>query len=297
MSDWRTRLQPVLAEEESAVRGLIAEENADAREAVDVEGDEWVRRRLPVRRVEARSAVRMRMAGVTSESEVAADEDVVAEPGWWEGIPAVRQLLLDGLDLGSATVLLGENGSGKSTIVEAIAMAYGLAAEGGSTGSQHRTRATESGLSEQLALVRNGLGGRAGYFLRAETMHSFFSYLEANPTNGPEPRFHELSHGESFVALVEDKFTAKRPGLYVLDEPESALSFENQLRLMRHLQTLMATGRHQILLATHSPILAALPGASILQLDHRGFREVEHDDATLVRQWRDFMLDPARFLD
>lgn len=220
------------------------------------------------------------------------------EPAWWEGIPAVRQVLLDGLDLGPATILLGENGSGKSTLVEGIAMAYGLAPEGGSAGSRHRTRQTESGLDAQLEFIRNGLGARGGYFLRAETMHAFFSYLEDHPGHDPEePLFHQLSHGESFVALVEVKFKARYGGLYVLDEPESALSFENQLRLLRHLTRLMETGRHQILMATHSPILAALPGAVILELDEHGLREVDHDDARLVREWREFMNDPARFLD
>lgn len=224
-------------------------------------------------------------------------DDGAGEPAWWEGIPAVRQVLLDGLDLGPATILLGENGSGKSTLVEGTAMAYGLAPEGGSAYSRHRTRRTESGLDAQLEFIRNGLGARGGYFLRAETMHAFFSYLEDHPGNDPEePLFHQLSHGESFVALVEVKFKPRYGGLYVLDEPESALSFENQLRLLRHLTRLMETGRHQILMATHSPILAALPGAVILELDERGLREVEHDDARLVREWRDFMNDPARFL-
>lgn len=228
------------------------------------------------------------------------ESEAPLEPGyhWWEGIPAVRQFLLEGFTPGPATVLLGENGSGKSTLAEGIAMAYGLAPEGGSTGSRHRTRNTEAGLGDQLHIVRNAGAGKGGYFLRAETMHSFFSYLEDNPGNDPEePLFHQLSHGESFVALVELRFKPKRPGLYVLDEPESALSFDNQLRLLRHLTALMGTGRHQILLATHSPILAALPGATIIELDDRGLREVDHDDAGLVRQWRHFMNDPASFLE
>lgn len=218
--------------------------------------------------------------------------------GWWEGIPAVRQLLADGLDLGEATVFVGENGSGKSTLVEGLAMAYGLAPEGGSTGSRHRTHASEAGLGEQLAVIRNAGASKFGYFLRAETMHAFFTYLEENPGNDlHEPLFHQLSHGESFVALVEVKMKPKWPGLLVLDEPESALSFENQLVLLRHLQGLMSTGRHQIVMATHSPILAALPGATLYEVDERGFHEADHDDATLVRKWRHFMNDPSAFLD
>src|SRR4051812_10885927 len=97
---------------------------------------------------------------------------------WPHTIPAVRQLLTDGLDLGpGVTFLVGENGAGKSTLVEAIAVAYGLPPEGGSTGARLTTRATESSLSDDLVLSR-GLGGkRAGYFLRAETMHGFYTYL------------------------------------------------------------------------------------------------------------------------
>lgn len=234
------------------------------------------------------------------EEQVDEGDPATLENAWWEGIPAVRQLLLDGLDLGAATVFVGENGSGKSTIVEGLAMAYGMAAEGGSTGSAHRTHASESGLSEQLALTRGASGGRSGYFLRAETMHGFFTYLKENPrlpSQGPDYAFHEMSHGESFVTLVEDRFALRRPGLYILDEPESALSFDNQLRLVRHLRALMATGRHQVVMATHSPILAALPGATLYEVDARGFHEVDHDDATLVRNWRHFMNDPSAYLD
>ena len=235
-----------------------------------------------------------------TDAEATTDEADLAltEPGWWEGLPAVRQLLLDGLNLGAGTVFIGENGSGKSTLIEGLAMAYGLAPEGGSTGSQHRTRPSESGLGHQLRYTRNARGGRSGYFLRAETMHSFFTYLEENPSFHPdEPAFHELSHGESFMALVELRMPHRRPGVYFLDEPESALSFDNQIRLVHHLHSLMRTGQHQVIMATHSPILAALPDADLYQVDaERGFYLVDHDDAPLVRKWREFMNAPAKFL-
>jgi hypothetical protein len=97
---------------------------------------------------------------------------------WPAVLPPVAQVLDQGLDLTSATILVGENGSGKSTLVEAIALAYGLSPEGGSTGARHATRATESVLADHLQLVRNAGTTRRGYFLRAETMHGFFTYLE-----------------------------------------------------------------------------------------------------------------------
>lgn len=143
----------------------------------------------------------------------------------------VAQVLDHGLDLTSATIFVGENGSGKSTIVEAIALAYGLSPEGGSTGARHSTRATESVLADHLQLVRNAGATRRGYFLRAETMHGFFTYLEKNPsTSGRDISFHDMSHGESFLELAVNRFQGR--GLWVLDEPESALSFAGCLSLL-----------------------------------------------------------------
>lgn len=164
---------------------------------------------------------------------------------WPATLAPVATILDRGLDLGMATVLVGENGSGKSTIIEAIALAYGLSPEGGSTGAQHRTRSTESVLADHLKVVRNAGATRRGYFLRAETMHSFFSYLESNPSTGgrPDPPFHEMSHGESFLELVGDRF--RGAGLWLLDEPESALSFSGCLALLSVLKGIVAAGDSQ----------------------------------------------------
>src|SRR4051794_13014968 len=135
---------------------------------------------------------------------VAAAEGIRPSGRWPHTIPAVRQLLTDGLDLSpGVTFLVGENGTGKSTLVEAIAVAFGLSPEGGSTGARLSTRATESPLAADLLLSRGAGAKRAGFFLRAETMHGFYTYLEQNP--GPranEPVFHEMSHGESFLSLI-----------------------------------------------------------------------------------------------
>ncbi len=110
--------------------------------------------------------------------------------------PAVAQVLREGLDLGpGVTFLVGENGSGKSTLVEGIAIAYGLSPEGGSRQAQHRTRPTESPLSDWLRLQRGVGAHRWGFFLRAETMHSFYTYLEENPSLRGDVPFHEMSHG------------------------------------------------------------------------------------------------------
>lgn len=213
---------------------------------------------------------------------------------WPATLPPVRQLLDDGLDLSGLTVLVGENGAGKSTIVEAVAMAYGLSAEGGSTGAQHATRASESPLADHLQLTRGAGAARWGYFLRAETMHGLFSYLEDNP-GGDDPTFHELSHGESFLAMLMTRRFVD-PGFFVLDEPEAGLSFESLLVLVGLLAELVTDPRTQVLLATHSPVLAAIPGATLLQLDDDGITPTAWEDLAVVDHYRRFLQAPQQYL-
>jgi predicted ATPase len=206
----------------------------------------------------------------------------------------VRQVLDAGLDLGPLTVLVGENGSGKSTLVEGIAQAYGLSPEGGSTGARNSTRATESVLWQSLRLTRGIGASRWGFFLRAETMHGFYSYLEDNPSKRSEPVFHEMSHGESFLEVIADRFTS--PGLYVLDEPESALSFTGSLSLIRLLHSIANHGTMQAIVATHSPLIAAIPGARILELGEWGLRQQAWEELELVQHWRGFLTNPDLYL-
>ncbi len=199
----------------------------------------------------------------------------------------------EGLDLAPVTVLIGENGSGKSTLVEGIAGAYGLSPEGGSTWARHSTRPTESPLNESLRLSRGTGSSRWGFFLRAETMHGLYTYLE-NLDGGSDPTFHEVSHGESFLAMLSTRFTG--PGFYVLDEPESALSFSACLGLVGLLHELVEQGTSQVLVATHSPIVAAIPGARILELDGEGFHERRWEELDLVQHYRSFLAEPMRYL-
>ncbi|WP_026818162.1 AAA family ATPase [Arthrobacter castelli] len=146
--------------------------------------------------------------------------NVLDRRSWPATLPAVAHLLDHGLDLSPATVFVGENGSGKSTLVEAIALSYGLSPEGGSTGAQHTTRSTESELANHLQLVRNAGTTRRGYFLRAETMHGLFTYLELNPRapqHEQDLTFHQMSHGESFLELVMDRFRGRGLWLQILE--------------------------------------------------------------------------------
>lgn len=208
---------------------------------------------------------------------------------WPATLAPVRQILDEGLDLGAVTILVGDNGTGKSTLVEAIAAAFGLNPEGGTHSAMHQTRSTESALAEHLQLVR-GLGAsRRGVFLRAETMHGHFSYLES--IGGDQ--LHELSHGEAFLEYIAARSGVV--GLWVLDEPESALSLSGCLALIGALRDLTRTGA-QVLLSTHSPILAALPGAELIEVGEWGLRPCAYDDLDLVRNWRSFLTAPDRYL-
>ncbi len=222
---------------------------------------------------------------------ISAGPDAALTPGEWpRSVPAVDQLLSEGLTLDKGvTFLVGENGSGKSTIVEAVAMAFGLSPEGGSTQGHHSTRPTESPLSGALRLQR-GLGAsRWGFFLRAETMHGWYTYSEEHEG----PSFHEMSHGESFLEVLRARFDS--PGFYCLDEPEAALSFSSTLALIAVLHDL-AEGAGQVLCATHSPVLAALPGATILEVGDWGYRRTTWDELELVQHWKRYLETPGQYL-
>ncbi|WP_208092702.1 AAA family ATPase [Blastococcus xanthinilyticus] len=210
---------------------------------------------------------------------------------WPATVPAIAQILREGLALGpGATVLVGENGSGKSTVLEVLAAALGINAEGGSRNTRLVTRRSEPG-SLDLIVERPPGADRWAYFLRDETLHGLYSYLES--TGGPDPLFHEMSHGEGLLAIVGSRMSSG--GLYLLDEPDAALSFTGTLSLVVQLAGLVDRGA-QVLIATHSPLLAALPGARILEVGSWGLREAEWSELELVASWRQFLVDPRSFL-
>ena len=181
-------------------------------------------------------------------------------------IPAVAKL--DTLALHpQVTFLVGENGSGKSTLIEAIAVAVGFNAEGGSRNFRFSTRASESELHSVLRIVRGARRPRTGFFLRAE---SFFNVASVVDDLGVQNSYggkslHERSHGEAFLALVNERFGPD--GLYIMDEPEAALSPQRQLSLLAAFERMVRQDRSQLLVATHSPILLAYPKAKIYLLD------------------------------
>jgi predicted ATPase len=212
-------------------------------------------------------------------------------------LAAVRGL--GDIKFATVTTLVGDNGSGKSTVIEALAVAAGFNPEGGSRNLNFTTHDTHSALHEHLRLEWNGRP-RWGWFLRAETFSGMATHIE----NDNDPRFgvagmfpdlHNRSHGESFLELAIARFDG--PGFYLLDEPEAALSVTGQLALLAIMHRACSRGA-QFLLSTHSPLLMAYPGAAIYELSSvaaptaRTFDEVES-----VQLWRLFLDNPTPFFD
>ena len=166
----------------------------------------------------------------------------------------------------AVTFFVGENGSGKSTLLEAIAVAYGFNPEGGTKNYSFSTYDSHSELCQAIRLSRGVRRADYGYFLRAESFYNVAT-KEEEYSRGPGGRpqhFHEKSHGESFLALAQNSFRAN--GVYLLDEPEAALSPQRQLTLLVEIDRCVKEGA-QFMIVTHSPILLGLPGAEILNFD------------------------------
>jgi len=194
------------------------------------------------------------------------------------------------------TVFVGDNGTGKSTLIEAIAVNQGLNPEGGSRSMQFQTRAaTVSSLHEHLRVGRSARPVRDAFFLRSESYFNVATaiegYEDAAKFYGGSP--HERSHGESFIDLAVHRFGPN--GLYLLDEPEAALSVHGQLQLLVRIHDLVAAGS-QFVLATHSPLLMAYPGATIYKFGAAGVAPAEWADIDTVRITADFLAHPTEFL-
>lgn len=205
-------------------------------------------------------------------------------------IPAVRELgVLEPHP--DVTFFVGENGAGKSTVLEAIAVALGMPAEGG-TRNVHRQQQEASPLHRVLKLVKGWRWPRHSYFLRAESLFNVFTYLDQLGPGSP-PSLHLRSHGEAFMDVLQG---FKNEGFYLLDEPEAALSPARQLAALAVIDRLVKHGA-QFIIATHSPILLAYPNAKILSFGADGILEVAYEDTEHYAITRDFLNHYPRRLE
>lgn len=219
-------------------------------------------------------------------------EDDVGDPGdYVYDIAAVKAL--DQLEFGQVTVLAGDNGSGKSSIIEAVAIAAGFNAEGGSRNLMFATHDTHSTLADSLTLEWRSRP-KWGWFLRAETFYGMASHIAEDEWLAPSfPDFHARSHGESFLELASHRFTGK--GFYLFDEPESALSIQGQVALLDVMAKSLQKGS-QFVIASHSPVFMAIPGATVYELDKEvGIKQSSFEALASTGLWRRFFDDPTSF--
>ena len=209
-------------------------------------------------------------------------------------LPAIKYF--EHIDLHpNVTFIVGENGSGKSTLLEAIAVALGFNAEGGSKNFRFDTRRSHSELHEFLRIARGYKSPQDGFFLRAE---SFFNVATEIENLGVDSSYggrslHEQSHGESFMTLMRERF--RDHGLYILDEPEAALSPSRQLETLTRIHELVQQ-QSQFIIATHSPILMAYPDAAIFQCGRGGIGPIAYEDTEHFRITRDFLTHREKLL-
>lgn len=193
----------------------------------------------------------------------------------------------------SVTYIVGENGSGKSTLLEAIATLLGLNAEGGSKNFNFRTKETHSSLFEELTAVRADLSYRNAFFFRAESFYNVASEVDRIAESDLRMldsyggvSLHEQSHGESFMALFTNRMRSK--GLYIVDEPEAALSYINQLRFLLWMKEAVSAGS-QLIISTHSPVILAYPDAEIFVAEEGKLKVTSYEDCYIYRDMRAFI--------
>ncbi|HWQ30440.1 MAG TPA: AAA family ATPase [Negativicutes bacterium] len=216
-------------------------------------------------------------------------------------LPIIREL--SGLELHpKVTYFVGENGTGKSTILEAMATAYGFNPEGGTKNFKFSSMATHSQLHEYIRLVKGVRRPKDGFFLRAESFYNVATNIDELDREAGWPRvidsyggqsLHQQSHGEAFLSLFLEKFRGE--GVYILDEPEAALSPIRQMTMIARLHELVCQGS-QFIIATHSPIIMAYPEAMIYEI-REDIKRVRYEDTDHYKVMRDFLDNRGKMLD
>jgi predicted ATPase len=194
------------------------------------------------------------------------------------------------------TYLVGENGTGKSTILEAIAVAFGLNAEGGTANFNFSTHKTHSDLHEKLTLVKGSKRPEHSFFLRAESFYNLATNIDeigATQSYGGKS-LHEQSHGESFFSVIMNRFRGN--GFYILDEPEAALSPAKQLALLVRMDELIQKNA-QFIIATHAPIVMAYPDSLLYQLNNGVFEAIKYEETEHFKVMKSFLDNPKGMLD
>lgn len=224
------------------------------------------------------------------------EEDILDRQAY----PFVLPFLKDGFELRfeePVTVIVGENGVGKSTLIEGIAAMCGYDAAGGGKGYApvDHSQAAETG-GEVLGDVLRGAWRpkiTSGWFFRAESFYSVARYLDE--VGSPSADFLSHSHGEGFMRVFAER--CQRPGIYFFDEPESALSPNRQIEFLKLLRTMHLSQKSQVIMATHSPMLMALPEARLLRMTRRTLAPVALKDTEHFRLWNEFCASPDIFIE
>jgi predicted ATPase len=219
--------------------------------------------------------------------------------------PFCLPFLQDGFELDfdhAVTIIVGENGTGKSTLLEGIAALAGYDEAGGGKG--HRPVDHSQAIEVMGGSLAKALRASwrpkitTGWFFRAESFFSVARYLDEaarEPLSGPPPDFLSHSHGEGFLRFFDER--CNRQGLYIFDEPESALSPTRQIEFLRLIRRMDTSGLCQVIMATHAPMLMAYPGACLLRMSKYGLEPVTVKQTDHFRLMREFCADPAGFID
>lgn len=216
------------------------------------------------------------------------DWDTLSESSYVHNIPAIKSISEMSFRKG-ITFFVGENGSGKSTLLEAIAVEFGYNAEGGTKNYSFSTYYDVSPLNESITLIKGWQRPKFGYFFRAET---FFNVATASMLKYDGNNYHSNSHGEgNLLFLAYDK-----PGLYLMDEPEAALSPQRQLTLLKHIYEMSKRGA-QFIIATHSPILLGCPDSEILSFDEGKIAPCDYEDTLSYQITKSFLYNKQQILN